>query len=147
MGTRVLGLVGMLSMLACEGSGNAPEAQQLEGARTELTTHKVQLSAEQAQQLEQRGANVQVLADYGSFKLVQVDDKALASLPEGAELRDDFNDILLNAGVIDTASAHGQSLRGMKLQAPRQALPPRAVRRPHQARVGTRRSRPPASRW
>ncbi|HYH96570.1 MAG TPA: hypothetical protein VD972_11400, partial [Hyalangium sp.] len=119
MGTRVLGLVGMLSMLACEGSGNAPapQPQQHEGARTELTAHKVQLSAKEALQLEKSGANVQVLSDYGTYKLLQVDDKALAALPEGAELRDDYNDILLNAGTIDTASQHGRSLRGMKQQA------------------------------
>ena len=117
MGTRVLGLVGMISLLGCEGSGNTPAPQQLEGVRAGLAAHKVQLSAEQAQELQKRGASVQVLADYGAFQLVQVDDKALASLPEGAELRDEFNDILLNAGTIDTASAHGQSLRGMKLQA------------------------------
>ena len=32
-------------------------------------------------------------------------------------MRDDYNNILLNAGVIDTASKQGQALRGMKLQA------------------------------
>ncbi len=116
--TRVLGLVGMISLMACGGAESASTTQPArEGARTDLKAHKVQLSAEQAKQLEQRGANLQVIGDYGSFKLVQVDDKALASLPQGAQTRDDFNHILLNAGVIDTASEHGQSLRGMKLQA------------------------------
>jgi hypothetical protein len=107
----------MITMLACEGSGEAPPQQKkLEGPQAELVAHKVQLSAEQALALEQSGANVQVSADYGSFKLVQVDDNALAALPEGAEVRDEFNDILLNAGTINTASAHGQSLRGLKQQ-------------------------------
>ncbi|KFE66749.1 hypothetical protein DB31_8963 [Hyalangium minutum] len=108
----------MLSLMACDGAGNVPELQQsAEGTRAPLTGHKVQLSAQQAQELQQRGANVQEIADYGAFKLVQVDDKALASLPEGAELRDNYNEILLNAGTIDTASEHGQSLRGMKREA------------------------------
>jgi len=117
-GTRVLGLAGMLLMLACESAGDATAHQeQPERARPGLTSHKVQLSAEQTRQLEQRGANVQVIGDYGSFKLVQVDDEALAALPEGAEKRDEYNDILLNAGAIDTLSEHGRSLRGLRLQA------------------------------
>ncbi|MFL5346830.1 MAG: S8 family serine peptidase [Hyalangium sp.] len=113
----MLGAVWLVATMACEGSGSAPVAQRPEGYRAGLATHKVQLSAEQAEQLEQRGVQAQVIADYGAFKVVQVDEAALASLPEGAEPRDDSNDILLNAGVIDTASAHGQSLRGMKRQA------------------------------
>ncbi len=115
--TRVLGLVGMMSLLACEGSGNVPASQKPEEVRPGLATHKVQLSAEQAKQLEQSGAKVQLIGDYGAFKVLQVDDKALAALPAGTQTRDDFNQILLNAGVIDTASEHGQSLRGMKQQA------------------------------
>ncbi|HLM44782.1 MAG TPA: S8 family serine peptidase, partial [Myxococcaceae bacterium] len=45
-----------------------------------------------------------------------MDSTALPALPDepGVELRDDYDDLLLNAGVIDTASQHGQSLRGMK---------------------------------
>ncbi|KFE72161.1 S8 family serine peptidase [Hyalangium minutum] len=112
----MLGLVGMLSLLGCEGSGNTSEPQS-ESVSAEQLTHKVQLTAKQAQELRERGAAVHEIADYGAFKLVQVDDKALASLPEGAELRDDYNDILLNAGTIDTASEHGQGLRGVKQQA------------------------------
>uniref|UniRef100_UPI001CCDCE7C hypothetical protein n=1 Tax=Hyalangium gracile TaxID=394092 RepID=UPI001CCDCE7C len=120
--TRVLGLVGMVSLMACGGAENAPANGSREGVRTEITTHKVQLSAEQAKLLEKSGANVQVIADYDAFKIVQVDAKAMAALPEGAELRDDFDDILLNAGTINTASPHGQSLRGMKLPASGKAL-------------------------
>jgi len=105
-------------MLACEGSGEVPSQKKAEEQKSAApTTHKVQLSAEQLQALEKSGAQAQLIADYGSFKLVQVDDKALASLPEGAEKRDEFNQILLNAGTIDTASAQGQALRGMKQQA------------------------------
>ncbi|WP_224363257.1 S8 family serine peptidase [Hyalangium versicolor] len=75
----------------------------------------MQLSAEQAKRLEQSGVSATLLGDYGSFKVIEVDDAALESLPEGAQSRDDLNDLLLNAGVIDTASAHGQSLRGMSV--------------------------------
>ncbi len=115
--TRVLGLAGMVSMLACgsQESGSTPSAA--EDAKTKAAPHKVQLSTKQTQELVENGANLQVIADYGAYKLVQVDDKALATLPESAELRDDYNEILLNAGKINTASAHGQSLRGMRMQA------------------------------
>jgi uncharacterized protein (TIGR03382 family) len=115
--TRVLGLVGMLSLMACGGAETASTQPVREGSRSDLTTHKVQLSAEQAKQLEQSGVAVQNIKDYGSFKVIEVDSKALEALPEGAQLRDDYNDLLLNAGTIDTQSKHGQSLRGMKLQA------------------------------
>jgi uncharacterized protein (TIGR03382 family) len=113
----VLGLVGVITMLACEGSGEElARDKQAEAYRAQPVTHKVQLSAEQAQALEKSGASAQVIADYGTFKLVEVDDKALASLPEGAQTRNDLNEILLNAGTIDTASPHGRALRGMKQQ-------------------------------
>ncbi|KFE70236.1 S8 family serine peptidase [Hyalangium minutum] len=113
-GTRVLGLASMLSVLAC-GQQSGPTAKpEAEGLRSSLKFHKVQLSAKQAQELKERGAKLEVIGDYGSFTLVNVDDKALASLPQGAEVRDELNDILLNAGTINTLSEHGQSLRGMK---------------------------------
>jgi MYXO-CTERM domain-containing protein len=115
--TRVLGLVGMMSLLGCGGASSAPSTHKLEGVRPELAAHKVQLTSEQAKQLEDSGVRVQELGNYGSFKVVQVDEAALASLPEGAQARDDYNDLLLNAGTIDTQSKHGQSLRGMKLHA------------------------------
>ncbi len=121
--TRVLGLVGMVSLMACADAEKAPAKDYTsEADRTQLTTHKVQLSTEQAKKLEQQGANLQVIADYGSFKVVQVDDKAMAALPQGAQTRDDFNDILLNAGTINTASRHGQSLRGLSLPASGKSL-------------------------
>jgi hypothetical protein len=115
--TRVLGLASMVSMLACGNQESGPTQSSSDDAKSKLATHKVQLSTKQVQELEERGAKLHVVGDYGAFKLVQVDDKALASLPEGAEVRDDFNEILLNAGKINTASTHGQSLRGMRMQA------------------------------
>ncbi|SEK53333.1 Immune inhibitor A peptidase M6 [Stigmatella aurantiaca] len=108
-----------MALLACEGPGSVPPPQAPGEPRLEATLHKVQLSAEQAARWEQRGTPHQLIADYGAFQLVQVDDAALATLPasEDVERKDESNQLLLNAGVIDTASAHGQSLRGMKSRA------------------------------
>ncbi|WNG38694.1 S8 family serine peptidase [Archangium violaceum] len=114
----VLGVAWLATALACGGSGSEPVNQQrIEGYRSKAPFHKVQLSAEKAAALEQKGAKV--IADYGSYKLVQVDDATLDSLPaaQDVELRDDYDQILLNAGVIDTASEHAKSLRGMKKMA------------------------------
>jgi MYXO-CTERM domain-containing protein len=112
--TRVLGVAWLTTALACGGSGNEPGDQRLEGYRSAAPFHKVQLSAQRAAELEKQGARV--LGDYGSFKLVQVDTATLESLPAapGVELRDDYDHILLNAGVIDTTSASATSLRGMR---------------------------------
>ncbi|WP_233261948.1 S8 family serine peptidase [Vitiosangium sp. GDMCC 1.1324] len=103
----------LATALACGGSGSEPGNQRLEGYRSKAPFHKVQLSAQQAAELEKHGAKV--LGDYGSYKLVQVDDATLDSLSpaKGAELRDDYDHILLNAGVIDTASEYAKSQRGM----------------------------------
>lgn len=110
---RALGVAWLTTALACGGSGTEPGNQRLEGYRSKSPFHKVQVGAQKAAELEQRGAKV--LGDYGSYKLVQVDDATLDSLSpaQGTELRDDYERILLNAGVIDTASEYAQSLRGM----------------------------------
>jgi hypothetical protein len=115
--TRVLGLASMVSLLACGSQESGPTQSSTDEAKSKAAPHKVQLSAKQVQELAERGANHLVVADYGTFKLVEVDEKTLASLPEGAEVRNDFNEILLNAGTINTASVHGQSLRGMRMHA------------------------------
>ncbi|EAU64969.1 protease, putative, partial [Stigmatella aurantiaca DW4/3-1] len=113
---QVIGALWLVTLLACDGPGSDTALSPSEGYRAEASLHKVQLSAEQAARWEKSGTPHQVIGDYGSFKLVQVDDEALAALSatESVELRDDSNQLLLNAGVIDTASEHGQSLRGMK---------------------------------
>ncbi|MFL5347119.1 MAG: S8 family serine peptidase [Hyalangium sp.] len=90
--------------------------REAEEARPSSATHKVQLTQEQAKQLEERGVHAELIGDYGAFKVMKVDEQVLATLPAEAQ-RDDYNQILLNAGVIDTASAHGQSLRGIKQDA------------------------------
>jgi uncharacterized protein (TIGR03382 family) len=113
---KTLGAVWIMAALACEGPGNTSTSQPTGGYQANGAAHKVQLSAAQVAQLEKSGAKFQVIGDYGSFKLVQADEQALAKLPEpsNVELRDNYNEILLNAGVIHTATAHGQSLRGMR---------------------------------
>ncbi|WP_434388901.1 S8 family serine peptidase [Melittangium boletus] len=82
--------------------------------RASAVLHKVQVNAQQAAELEKRGAKV--LADYGSFKLMHLEESVLSTLPAeaGVELRDDYNNILLNAGTIDTASERAQSMRGIR---------------------------------
>ncbi|MFE8599136.1 S8 family serine peptidase [Archangium violaceum] len=111
-----LGATLVLFLLSCGPQEQVPTAPTREGVRSGLALHKVQLSAEQALHLERAGKAPRTLADYGAFRLVEVEDAALGTLPEGegVEIRDDSNDLLLNAGVIDTASTHGHSLRGMK---------------------------------
>ncbi|WP_434388557.1 S8 family serine peptidase [Melittangium boletus] len=114
---RALGTLGLLAVLSCgRPSGGAPTVATREGFRPGLALHKVQLSAERAAALDRGGVAVRTVADYGAFRLVEVDDTALAALPEGegVEPRDESNDVRLNAGVIDTASEQGRALQGMK---------------------------------
>lgn len=56
-----------------------------------------------------------VIADYGSFVLLRVDDRTAASLKGNpdAEMADDSNKIMLNAGAIDTTTAAAQALRSV----------------------------------
>jgi len=114
LSARALGVAWLTTALACGGSAKEPGAQPSGSYRHDPSLHKVQISAEKAAALEAQGATV--LADYGSFKLLQVDDATIKRLPalKDAELRDEYNHILLNAGVIDTLSEHAQSLRGMR---------------------------------
>ena len=90
---RALGVAWLASALAC-GSGNESGTARLEGYRSKLPHHTVQIDAQKAAEWEKRGAKV--LGDYGAYKLVQVDDAMLDSLPsvQGAELRDDYAHIL-----------------------------------------------------
>jgi MYXO-CTERM domain-containing protein len=108
---RLLAVALWVAVAGCGGSeeGSAPSPlSQTQAVRT--GTHKVQVGADKAEVLEQQGARM--LADYGSFTLLQVDDAALNRLRAADyELKDDYDRVLLNAGTIDTASAHGQSLR------------------------------------
>lgn len=109
--TRWLAVALCLAVAGCGGS----EEGEAQGPSTQpqplrTGTHKVQVGADKAQALTPQGGRV--LADYGSFTLLQVDDAALNRWSTSDyELKDEYDLLLLNAGTLDTASAHGQSLR------------------------------------
>jgi hypothetical protein len=73
------------------------------------------VSADGAATVLQRGGRL--IADYGSFRLVEVDGALLSAISLGpsTQLRDEYNQIRLNAGSIDTATPHGAALRGVTL--------------------------------
>lgn len=74
------------------------------GYRSPGDRHKVKLADPAlAEQIQKQGARL--IADYGSFKLLEVDGGTVASLEgnRNVEIRDDYNLILLNAGEIDTS--------------------------------------------
>ncbi|HLL56098.1 MAG TPA: S8 family serine peptidase, partial [Myxococcaceae bacterium] len=117
---KTLAATWLLLGLACNGAGTSstPAPVPAEGGNSPRpASHKVQVNAEKAAQLEKQGARI--LGDYGTYKLVAVENDALESLKTApdVELRDEYNQLQLNAGVINTASQHGQSLRGMALPA------------------------------
>ncbi|HEY8209200.1 MAG TPA: S8 family serine peptidase [Myxococcaceae bacterium] len=62
-----------------------------------------------ARLLQQGG---RLVADYGSFALVDVDGAKVSALPEGSyQLRDEYQEILLNAGSINTLDAAAARMR------------------------------------
>ena len=119
--TCVVGVVYQLTsaalvavLLSCAGPGDVQTATgQLQGYRSEAATHKVQVGKGEAEAVLQGGGRL--IADYGAFQLVEVDEAGLAALAPSPEvsLQDEYNVIRLNAGDIDTASAHGASLRAL----------------------------------
>ena len=85
------------------------------GYRSKGNRHKLHVQdARIAQELQARGA--QLLADYGSYKLIEVDTASAQSLSAGvqAELRDDNNLIHLNARSLDTSLLDVKLLRGAR---------------------------------
>ena len=78
--------------------------------------HRVQVSTGPAMRmLSARGA---MIADYGSYALIDVDASALSDLPKDSfELRDEYRKVLLNAGAIDGADPGSASLRATALPA------------------------------
>ena len=119
----LVSVAAMAALLACSGSGAGggsatnPAAPPAGNVRSNTSTHKVQVGADQLDALSRAGGHPQLIADYGSSKLVSVDDKGLAKLAKvtGAEVRDDLNDILLNVGPIDTQSKSGLALKGIRV--------------------------------
>ena len=74
--------------------------------------HKVSVSDPGlAQTLKSQGARV--IADYGSFVLLEVNDAVASSLTNNpnAQIVDENNLVLLNAGTIDTRTPEAQALR------------------------------------
>jgi subtilisin-like proprotein convertase family protein len=74
-------------------------------AFSQPTSHKV---VAKPGVLDEKSPNVQLIADYGSYRLYRVTDDALSALPktrrEGVEVRDDMDLIRLDAYAIDARS-------------------------------------------
>ncbi|MGI8918724.1 MAG: hypothetical protein ACR2H6_08985 [Pyrinomonadaceae bacterium] len=80
--------------------------------RSPGNVHKVIVSDRTlAKSIESEGARL--IADYGTFKLLEVNDALAGSLNDkpGAEFSDESNLIMLNSGVFDTTTAEVQRLR------------------------------------
>ncbi|MBJ6763828.1 S8 family serine peptidase [Myxococcaceae bacterium JPH2] len=108
---KLLGAVWLATTLGCHGAGQDGQPTPLDETSSSGATHKVQLSAASAAKLEKQGAKV--VGDYGAFKVLEVNESVASTLPQDAEIRDDYNEILLNTGTLDTSSAHGKSLRAL----------------------------------
>jgi len=87
--SRALALLALATLCACE-----PQA-----ALQPSGPHTLQVPPELA--LPQ---GTRVVADYGVYRLIEADDAALATLTtqEGVEQRDDYDQILLNVGPVNT---------------------------------------------
>lgn len=95
-----------------EEKAAAPKASSTASYRSPANRHKVMVSDHAlAKSIEAKGARL--IADYGSFKLLEVNDAVAGTLNDkpGAELSDENNLISLNAGAFDTTTAEAQSLR------------------------------------
>lgn len=80
--------------------------------RSPGNVHKVIVSDRNlAKSIESQGARL--VADYGTFKLLEVNDALASSLNDkpGAEFSDESNLVMLNSGVFDTTTAEVQRLR------------------------------------
>src|SRR5262245_23247760 len=75
--------------------------------------HKVQVSDRAViEDLKVRGHRL--IADYGTYALLEVDAKTARSLRDkpGVERRDEYNLVMLNTGALDTTKAELQALKG-----------------------------------
>ncbi|HEU5179706.1 MAG TPA: S8 family serine peptidase [Candidatus Polarisedimenticolia bacterium] len=75
--------------------------------------HKVQVS-DRATIEDLKGKGHRLIADYGSYALIEVDAKTAKTLREkpGVERRDEYNLVMLNTGALDTTKAEIQALKG-----------------------------------
>lgn len=102
------------SLLVQTKEGTAPPAASGAGYRSAGDRHKISVADRQlVENLKSQGARV--VADYGSFVLMEASAAIAASLSSnrGAEVVDENNLVLLNAGAIDTSTPAAQSQRGM----------------------------------
>lgn len=89
-----------------------PEQPLNDGYRSPGNRHKVKVSDETTErEVEARGGRK--VADYGGFKVFEVDSAAVQALgrQRGIEVRDEDNLLMLKAGAIDTATPEAQSRR------------------------------------
>src|ERR1044072_8927654 len=75
---RMAGAMMLVTLFSCSGPGDAPTPGAIGDYRSATDHHKVQVGAEQAALVVQRGGKL--LGDYGAFKVMEVDDAALAAL-------------------------------------------------------------------
>src|SRR6185295_871181 len=78
--------------------------------------HRVQVSGNASAQLLQQGGKL--IADYGTFALIDADGAKINALPRGTwQLRDEYRQILLNAGGLDALDPASARMRETALPA------------------------------
>jgi hypothetical protein len=98
-GAAIALLLGLAQVVSGQNTASTPNAR-----------HKVQVSDRAlSQSMASRGARL--IADYGSYQLYDAPDSMTHFPADKAELRDDYNLILLNASRLDTTTAPVQALR------------------------------------
>src|SRR5947209_7765683 len=97
------------SQEAMDGKRLSAEVPAEEGYRSPGARHKLRLEdRELAREMTAKGGRL--VADYDSYLVVEVDSATVESYKhnQAAEVKDDYNLILLNAGSLDTVTAKGQ---------------------------------------
>src|SRR6266404_2103399 len=121
-----LGLTGALALLMLlsdfipraamngkpQAESNGPATVSSAGYRSPRERHKISVSDKQlVQTLKAQGGRV--VGDYGGFVLIEANDAVANSVANNrdAQIVDENNLVLLNAGAIDTSTAAAQSKR------------------------------------
>ncbi|HWC77000.1 MAG TPA: S8 family serine peptidase, partial [Blastocatellia bacterium] len=92
------------------------DAAQVIGYRSAGDRHKIQISDRRlAREIEKQGGKL--VADYGSYQVMQVDSKTATNLSNASEVevRDDYNLIMLNGGALDTSDDAFEKFREARL--------------------------------
>ena len=103
---------GIASSRIVDKASGVPAAVSSNGYRSPGTLHKISVNDPQlAHRLQAQGARL--IADYGSFVVMQASDPVVASLTNSkdAQVVDENNLVLLNSGAIDTSTPAAQALR------------------------------------